>query len=139
MTYKKKIENFRSVFAQQHNERRSRLYSNLEPDKIEIETGYKFDKVYVVTDCGQGATQKLGRYMVESRTGDIWGIKSWTQVNKRRWYGTLDSVGDYDWSDFYARPLPGTDAERGQFERESNIKSAHKKRGRLLKSESLGK
>lgn len=139
MTYKKKIENFRSVFAQQHNERRSRLYSNLEPDKIEIETGYKFDKVYVVTDCGAGATQKLGRYMVESRTGDIWGIKSWTQVNKRRWYGTLDSVGDYDWSDFYARPLPGTDAERDQFERESNIKSAHKKRGRRPKSESLGK
>lgn len=139
MSYAQQLEKFRSAFEQQNNERRNRLYPNLDAESVEVETGYKFDKVYIRTSCGgdTGETQRMGRYMVESRTGDIWGIKSWTQVNKRRWYGTLDTVDQYDWSDFYARPLPGTDAEKDQYERESKFKAGHKKRGRRPKAESL--
>ncbi len=133
MSYKNKIEAFRAAFEEQYNARLSRLNSDSKPCAIKVETGYKFDKVFVITSTGQ----QVGRYMVETRTGDIYGIKSWTQVNKRRWFGTLNSVGQYDWSESYARPLPGTDAEREQFKRETKIKSGHKKRGRKSNAELL--
>ena len=48
-------------------------------DKWEIETGRKFDKVYVKT-----SVQKLGRYMVDRNSWVIYGIKSWAQINPRR-------------------------------------------------------
>lgn len=137
MSYNDKLEQFRTRFETQHNERLARLYSNLDSESIGVEMGYKFDKVFVVHNTGADATQRMGRYMVESRTGNIYGIKSWTQVNKRRWYGTLDTIDQYDWSDFYARPLPGTDAEKMDDEREQKIKSMHKKRGRKPKVANL--
>ena len=137
MSYNDKLEQFRTVFETQHNERLARLYSNLDSESIGVEMGYKFDKVFVVRNTGADATQRMGRYMVESRTGNIYGIKSWTQVNKRRWYGTLDTIDQYDWSDFYARPLSGTDAEKMDDEREQKIKSMHKKRGRKPKVANL--
>jgi len=138
MSYEKKLEHFRSLFERQNNERLARLYPDLQPDKVGVEQGYKFDKVFIVHITGaQGQTQRMGRYMVESRTGNIYGIKSWTQVNKRRQYGTLDTVDQYDWSDFYARPLPGTKAEIDFVKREESIKSTHKKRGRKPKASKL--
>ena len=137
MSYNDKLEQFRTHFETQHNERLARLYSNLDSESIGVEMGYKFDKVFVVRNTGADATQRMGRYMVESRTGNIYGIKSWTQVNKRRWYGTLDTIDQYDWSDFYARPLSGTDAEKMDDEREQKIKSMHKKRGRKPKVANL--
>lgn len=133
MSYQSKLDHFREVFELQHNARMSRLYPNLPVEKISVDEGYKFDKVYVVHSNGQ----KAGRYMVESRTGEIFGIKAWTQVNKRRQYGTLDTVDEFDWSDFYARPLPNTEAEKRSVEREAKIKAGQKKRGRKPKSATL--
>ena len=132
MNYEDKLEQFRELFEAHSNDRRERLYPNLDSESVEVETGYKFDKVYI-----NNGVQRLGRYMVESRTGIIWGIKSWTQVNRRRQYGTLDTVEQFDWSDFYARPISGTDAELAHAERESSITSNHKKRGRKPKIASL--
>jgi hypothetical protein len=135
MNYEEKLEHFRARFETHHNERLARLYPELDSESIRVETGYKFDKVFVNRNCGgtPNTTQQIGRYMVESRTGDIYGIKSWTQVNKRRWYGTLETVDQYDWSDFYARPLAGTEAEKANHKREQEIRSKHKKRGRKPK------
>lgn len=137
MSYNDKLEIFRLLFETQHNERLTRLYPELDSESVEVETGYKFDKVFINRNTGTNSHYRMGRYMVESRTGAIYGIKSWTQVNKRRWYGTLDTVDQYDWSDFYARPLPGTEAEKMHHEREQTIKSKHKKRGRKPKVAAL--
>ena len=52
-----------------------------------IETGRKFDKVYEQTK-----NQRLGRYMVDRNSWQIFGIKSWAQINPRRTFGTLDPV-----------------------------------------------
>jgi len=98
-------------------------------DKWEIETGRKFDKVYVKT-----SVQKLGRYMVDRNSWVIYGIKSWAQVNLRREYGTLDTVDQYDWSAHYGIPKAGTDAEKQQTAREQAIQSSYKKRGRPRKN-----
>jgi len=133
MSYEEKLECFKVIFEKHHQERQKRLYPELLPDVVRTETGYKFDKVFVI----QGADNPSGRYMVENRTGKIYGIKSWTQVNKRRQYGTLETVDQFDWSEFYARPLPGTDAEREHVERETTIKSTQKKRGRKSNASKL--
>lgn len=137
MSYNDKLEMFRVLFETQHNERLTRLYPELDSESVEVETGYKFDKVFINRDTGTNSHYRMGRYMVESRTGVIYGIKSWTQVNKRRCYGTIDTIDQYDWSDFDARPLPGTEAEKVHHEREKKIKSTHKKRGRKVKVASL--
>ena len=97
-------------------------------DKWEIETGRKFDKVYVKT-----SVQKLGRYMVDRNSWVIYGIKSWAQINPRRTFGTLDTVDQYDWSPYNGVPKAGTQAEKVHNETEAKIAAGYKKRGRPRK------
>lgn len=92
-----------------------------------VETGRKFDKVYV------NGKQKMGRYMVERKTGNIFAIKSWAQVNTRRWFGTLDNIDQFDWSDYHGVPLAGSEVETLIKDREEGIVSGYKKRGRPRK------
>ena len=97
-------------------------------DKWEIETGRKFDKVYVKT-----SVQKLGRYMVDRNSWVIYGIKSWAQINPRRTFGTLDTVDQYDWWPYNGVPKAGTQAEKVHNETEAKIAAGYKKRGRPRK------
>jgi len=98
-------------------------------DKWEIETGRKFDKVYVKT-----SVQKLGRYMVDRNSWVIYGIKSWAQINPRRTFGTLDTIDQYDWSPYNGVPKAGTQAEKVHNETEAKIAAGYKKRGRPRKA-----
>lgn len=98
-------------------------------DKWEIETGRKFDKVYVKT-----TVQKLGRYMVDRNSWVIYGIKSWAQINPRRTFGTLDTIDQYDWSPYNGVPKAGTQAEKVHNETEAKIAAGYKKRGRPRKA-----
>jgi hypothetical protein len=98
-------------------------------DTIQIETGRKFDKVYVQTKH-----QKLGRYMVDRNSWVIYGIKSWAQINERRVFGTLDTVDQYDWAPFQGVPKQGTEAEKLHLKRESEIAKNFKPRGRPRKN-----
>lgn len=93
-----------------------------------VETGRKFDKVYEQTK-----TQKLGRYMVDRNSWQIFGIKSWAQINPRRTFGTIDTVDQFDWTGHTASPKPGTEAERVHNETEAKIAAGYKKRGRPRK------
>jgi hypothetical protein len=97
-------------------------------DKWQVETGRKFDKVYVQTDV-----QKLGRYMIDRNSWIIYGIKSWAQINPRRTFGTLDTVGQYDWSGHTGTPKAGTEAEKAHLATEAQIAAGYKKRGRPRK------
>lgn len=117
--YKEKLEKFRQAFETAHQKR--------VPTKetVEIETGRKFDKVFVRTP-----SQKLGRYMVDRNSWVIYGIKSWAQVNERRQFGTLDTVDQYDWSPYHGTPIAGTQAEKDHIARENQIVTSYKKRGR---------
>jgi len=121
--YVEKLEKFRAAF--QAADRGCRDFG----ETVQVETGRKFDKVYVQTKV-----QKLGRYMVDRNSWVIYGIKSWAQINERRTYGTLDTVDQYDWSAHYGIPKAGTEAERIHNELESKIQSNYKKRGRPRKN-----
>ncbi len=121
--YVEKLEKFRQAF--QSADKGCQDFG----ETVEIETGRKFDKVYVKT-----SVQKLGRYMVDRNSWVIYGIKSWAQINERRTYGTLDTVDQYDWSHFYGVPKAGTEAEKLHRELEAQIASGYKKRGRPRKN-----
>jgi hypothetical protein len=121
--YVEKLEKFRQAF--QSADKGCQDFG----ETVEIETGRKFDKVYVKT-----SVQKLGRYMVDRNSWVIYGIKSWAQINERRTYGTLDTVDQYDWSSFYGVPKAGTEAEKLHLKREAEIAKNFKPRGRPRKN-----
>lgn len=83
--------------------------------------GRVYDKVHAVNESG--------RYMVERKTGDIYGIKSWNQHNPRRFYGNLTTVDQWDWSVFPAVPT-SADAIAAHEAREATFAQTYKKRGR---------
>lgn len=127
--YVEKLEKFRAAFEKANNE--GRQYSD---DTVGIETGRKFDKVYVQTWHNGKPNQRLGRYMVDRNSWVIYGIKSWAQINERRIYGTLDTMDQYDWKPHYGVPKAGTEAETLHNEREAEISKNFKPRGRPRKN-----
>ncbi len=118
--YSQKVEKFVAALTKEN--------VGVKGDTWQVETGRKFDKVYVKTDV-----QKLGRYMIDRNSWIIYGIKSWAQINPRRTYGTLDTVSQYDWSGHVGTPKAGTDAENLHNELEAQIAAGYKKRGRPRK------
>ena len=121
--YVEKLEKFRAAF-----EKADKGCQDF-GETVQIETGRKFDKVYVQTKV-----QKLGRYMVDRNSWVIYGIKSWAQINERRTYGTLDTVDQYDWSPHYGVPKAGTEAEKLHNVREAEFAKNFKPRGRPRKN-----
>ncbi len=126
--YVEKLEAFRAAFQKADTDGRETT------DIVAIETGRKFDKVYVQTFHQGKPLQKLGRYMVDRNSWVIYGIKSWAQINERRTYGTLDTVDQYDWKHHYGVPKAGTDAEKLHEAREAEFAKKFKPRGRPRKN-----
>jgi hypothetical protein len=59
-----------------------------------IRIGVKYDKV----DVGGS-----GKFMVERSTGKIFGIKGYGKIHRGHQYGTLDTIGDWYWGEYYPR------------------------------------
>lgn len=125
--YVQKLEKFRSLFQ-------AADMGCGHGDTVEIETGRKFDKVYIQTYFQGKPLQKLGRYMVDRNSWVIYAIKSWAQINERRVFGTLDTVEQYDWTPFHGVPKPGTEAEKIHLAREAEFAKKFKPRGRPRKN-----
>jgi hypothetical protein len=92
---------------------------------VERSNGRRFDRLLV--------NGKV-RFFVDRTSWEIYGAKSSFQFNPRRWYGTLDSVSQYDWAQGSPSPKTGTSAERIFNERESEIVKNYKPRGRPRKN-----
>ena len=56
---------------------------------------------YVYIDIGSS-----GRYMVDNQTGQIFGIKAYGVVNRRKQFGTVHTVDEWNWGEYWARPRP---------------------------------
>jgi hypothetical protein len=67
--------------------------------KVKVIPGKKYTKVDIGTS---------GRYMVENATGNIFGVKGYGVIHRGHFYGTVDTINDYDWSDYYPVRKDGT-------------------------------
>ncbi len=74
--------------------------------------------------------------MVDRRTGEIFGTKSWAMINTRRQYGTIHTFNEWDWSPESRRPTPisGTPSYTLHEQREAGFKANYGPRGRPRKS-----
>jgi hypothetical protein len=64
--------------------------------------GKKYNRVWEFS-----GHQSFAKYFVEKATGKIFGAASWDTPNKKRLYGTLDTIHEWDWSDYYGVSLKG--------------------------------
>ena len=60
----------------------------------------KMGRKYANIDVGSS-----GKYMVELETGRIYGIKGYGVIHRGHYYGTLDTINDYNWGEYDARKL----------------------------------
>lgn len=120
--YVQKLDKFRAAFQA------ADVGCTQNRDTVGVESGRKFDKVYIQTPH-----QKIGRYMVDRNSWVIYGIKSWQQINPRRIYGSLDTIDEWDWSSYYATPKAGTPSAKLHSKREADIVKNFKPRGRPKK------
>ena len=65
--------------------------SQIEAFRCKIKMGRKYANV----DVGPS-----GKYMVELDTGKIYGIKGYGVIHRGHSYGTLDTIGCFDWSGY---------------------------------------
>lgn len=66
---------------------------------VKVEMGKKYARVDIGT---------AGRYMVELETGDIYGVKAYGVIHRGHRYGNLDTINEWDWSDYKAFPIAQT-------------------------------
>ena len=60
---------------------------------VKIKPGRKYTKV----DVGRS-----GKYMVVNETGQIYGIKAYGVIHKGHYYGTLDTINEWNWGGYTA-------------------------------------
>jgi hypothetical protein len=74
-----------------------------EANVLNAETSIKPGSKYVKVDVGTS-----GKFMVEIVSGNIFGIKGYGTPHKGHFYGTLDTIAEYDWSQYYPARKDGS-------------------------------
>ena len=96
-----KLEALRALIESQQLARYLALYTSPEHRETQAahdaNTRIKMGRKYANIDVGQS-----GKYMVELSTGNIYGIKAYGVIHRGHFYGTLDTINEYDWSDYTA-------------------------------------
>lgn len=92
-----KIKKFAELLEKQQIERLQKCDmdcpDNIRNARVTIKAGKKYTKV----DIGRS-----GKYMVDNKDGNIFGIKAYGQIHKRHWYGNLDSIDLFYWGNYTA-------------------------------------
>jgi len=97
-----KLEILRKTFEDESNERMKKTYPDtfhLHEQKVRLVPGKKYVKVdisYLDNDSWSG------KYMVDKKTGDIFGIKAYGKVHKGHYYGNLNTIKERDWGGYTA-------------------------------------
>jgi hypothetical protein len=98
-----KLEAFRALLESETRarytaewERDGRSYP-LEVHEREMQCHIKVGRKYANVDRGSS-----GCYMVDLATGEIFGIKAYGVIHRGHQYGTLDTINEWDWSDYRA-------------------------------------
>jgi hypothetical protein len=97
------IEEFTAHVLEQQKAMYAAKYSQWQADDLVIEVHYA--SKYARVDFGP-SHNIAGHYMVEIATGTIYGIKGYGKVHKGHFYGTLDTVSEWYWGDYYPEKKP---------------------------------
>lgn len=71
--------------------------------RTKVIPGPKYTKVDVGTS---------GKYMIVNETGEIFGIKGYGVIHRGHFFGTLDTIHEWNWSGY--RAFKKLEVERGQ-------------------------
>ncbi len=97
-----KLQDFAELLEKQRIEelvkRNLACQPNRDNCKVKIVQGLKYTRV----DVGSS-----GAYMVVNDTGEIFGIKAYGVIHRGHKYGTLDTINDWYWGDYYAHKKEG--------------------------------
>jgi hypothetical protein len=91
-----KIWNLAKLINEQQIERFHRDHPTLDAER-ECHVNVMHGKKYTKLDVGSS-----GKYMVENETGNIYGIKAYGVIHRGHFYGTLDTINNWDWSGYAA-------------------------------------
>lgn len=95
-----KVKRFAEMLEEQQKERliRDKLgcEANLNNCKTRVVDGQKYIKVDVGTS---------GKYMIEKSSSSIFGIKAYGVIHRGHQYGTLDTIGEWDWGGYTGRKI----------------------------------
>ena len=98
----RRVTDFAALVEQQQRERMANEYPRIDLDapgsyyKVAVHVGPKYTRV---------DWSGSGKYMVVNATGEIFGIKAYGVIHRGHAYGTLDTIHEWDWSDYVARRL----------------------------------
>lgn len=90
-----KILDFCKLLEKEQAEAQLKAYPTLPTEKVK----FTMRKKYACVDVGNS-----GKYMIDLETEEIFGIKGYGVIHRGHRYGTLDSIHDWDWSGYTARP-----------------------------------
>jgi hypothetical protein len=92
------LENFR-------RELESALTAALVRDDVDCEDNRRHARCAVTPGAKYARVDSgtSGKYMVDLVTGEIFGIKGYGRVHLGHRYGTLETVGEWDWGHYYAK------------------------------------
>lgn len=103
MDINQKLEQFRELVEFQQEQRYLAFYTKPEfreaQAKHDSRTRIKMGRKYANVDVGDS-----GKYMVELATGEIYGIKGYGVIHRGHHYGNLDTIYNWHWGDYVARP-----------------------------------
>jgi hypothetical protein len=100
MFSQEKLDAFVALFQADHSAATMRLYSDSKLP-MDVAKACKPGKKFVRVNVGTS-----GRYMVDLNDGTIYGIKGYGVVHYGHVYGTLDTINDYFWGEYYGVHLP---------------------------------
>ena len=95
----KKLQTLANLISQQGIERLKEdkldCQCNIDNAIAKVKPGKKYTKIDVGTS---------GRYMVDS-LGNIYGCKAYGVIHRGHYYGTLDTINQYNWGGYTARKV----------------------------------
>jgi hypothetical protein len=88
------IQELAQIIEDQHAEHDAIQFPKAPREKAVVKAGKRWTKIDIGTS---------GKLMVETATGEIYGIKAYGVPHLKHHYGNLGTVNDYWWGDYYPR------------------------------------
>ena len=100
---REKIESLASLLEAQQVEALVKSGNDCEANRNSCRTSIKPGAKYTKIDVGTS-----GKLMVVNATGEIFGIKAYGVIHRGHPYGTIDTIDEWYWGDYYPRRIKVT-------------------------------